>query len=28
VLGGLVTLGVVGVTAWRTPALRDLDELS
>jgi hypothetical protein len=27
-LGGLVTLGIVGVTAWRTPALRDLDELS
>jgi MFS family permease len=27
-LGGLVTLGVVGVTAWRTPALRNLDELS
>ena len=27
-LGGLVTLGVVGVTAWKTPALRRLDELS
>jgi MFS family permease len=27
-LGGLVTLGVVGVTAWKTPALRDLDELA
>lgn len=27
-LGGLVTLGVVGVTAWKTPALRKLDELS
>lgn len=26
--GGLVTLGVVGVTAWKTPALRKLDELS
>ena len=28
VLGGLVTLGVVGVTAWKIPALRELDELS
>jgi MFS family permease len=28
ILGGLVTLGVVGVTAALTPALRDLDELS
>jgi hypothetical protein len=28
ILGGLVTLGVVGVTAWRIPALRRLDELS
>lgn len=28
ILGGLVTLGVVGVTAWKTPALRELDELS
>lgn len=28
ILGGLVTLGVVGVTAWKTPALRKLDELS
>lgn len=27
-LGGLVTLGVVGVTAWRIPALRELDELA
>jgi len=27
-LGGLVTLGVVGVTAWKTPDLRKLDELS
>jgi MFS family permease len=26
--GGLVTLGVVGVTAWRIPRLRDLDELA
>lgn len=26
--GGLVTLGVVGVTAAATPALRQLDELS
>jgi MFS family permease len=28
IFGGLVTLGVVGVTAWQTPALRRLDELS
>ncbi|HET7233934.1 MAG TPA: MFS transporter [Longimicrobium sp.] len=28
IFGGLVTLGVVGVTAWKTPALRNLDELS
>jgi hypothetical protein len=28
IFGGLVTLGVVGVTAWRIPALRELDELS
>lgn len=28
IFGGLVTLGVVGVTAWKIPALRDLDELS
>ncbi|HET6763827.1 MAG TPA: MFS transporter [Longimicrobiaceae bacterium] len=28
ILGGLITLGVVGVTAAVTPALRDLDELS
>jgi MFS family permease len=27
ILGGLVTLGVVGVTAWRIPSLRSLDEL-
>ena len=27
VAGGVVTLGVVGVTAWKTPALRKLDEL-
>src|SRR5882762_7178019 len=27
ILGGLVTLGVVGVTAWRIPALRKLDVL-
>jgi len=27
VFGGLATLGVVGVTAWKTPALRRLDEL-
>jgi MFS family permease len=27
ILGGLVTLGVVGVTAWRIPSLRELDEL-
>jgi len=28
IFGGLVTLGVVGVTAWRIPRLRDLDELA
>jgi MFS family permease len=28
ILGGLVTLGVVGVTAWKIPALRKLDEIS
>jgi len=28
IFGGLVTLGVVGVTAAKTPALRNLDELS
>ena len=28
VIGGVITLGVVGVTAWRTPALRELDELT
>ncbi len=27
ILGGLMTLGVVGVTAWKIPALRALDEL-
>jgi MFS family permease len=27
VIGGVITLGVVGVTAWRVPALRQLDEL-
>lgn len=27
-IGGFATLGVVGVTAWKTPALRKLDELS
>jgi MFS family permease len=27
-IGGVITLGVVGVTAWRTPALRELDELT
>ena len=28
VIGGVITLGVVGVTAWKTPALRKLDELT
>ena len=28
IFGGLMTLGVVGVTAWKIPALRELDELS
>ena len=28
IFGGLVTLGVVGVTAWKFPALRNLDELN
>ena len=28
VVGGMLTLGVVGVTAWRVPALRELDELA
>ncbi|HKR09672.1 MAG TPA: MFS transporter [Gemmatimonadaceae bacterium] len=28
VFGGIVTLGVVGLTAWRIPALRNLDELA
>jgi len=27
IFGGLMTLGVVGVTAWRIPALRRLDEI-
>lgn len=27
IFGGIVTLGVVGVTAWRIPRLRKLDEL-
>ena len=27
VFGGLMTLGVVGVTAWKIPALRKLDDL-
>jgi MFS family permease len=27
IFGGIVTLGVVGVTAWRIPSLRKLDEL-
>jgi MFS family permease len=27
IFGGLITLGVVGVTAWKIPALRRLDEL-
>jgi MFS family permease len=27
VFGGIVTLGVVGLTAWRIPSLRKLDEL-
>jgi len=28
VLGGVITLGIVGVTAWRIPSLRELDELA
>lgn len=28
VFGGVMTLGVVGVTAWRVPALRRMDELA
>lgn len=28
IFGGLVTLGVVGVTAWKIPALRNLDDLA
>jgi MFS family permease len=27
IFGGLMTLGVVGIVAWKIPALRDLDEL-
>jgi MFS family permease len=27
IFGGLVTLGIVGVTAWKIPRLRELDEL-
>jgi MFS family permease len=27
IVGGLITLGVVGVTAWKIPSLRNLDEL-
>jgi hypothetical protein len=27
IVGGVITLGVVGVTAWRIPELRKLDEL-
>jgi hypothetical protein len=27
IFGGLMTLGVVGVTAWKIPPLRRLDEL-
>jgi MFS family permease len=27
IFGGLITLGVVGVTAWKIPSLRNLDEL-
>jgi hypothetical protein len=27
IFGGLVTLGIVGVTAWKVPRLRRLDEL-
>jgi hypothetical protein len=28
IFGGWMTLGVVGATAWKIPALRELDELS
>jgi len=28
IFGGLMTLGVVGVTAWKIPSLRELDELT
>lgn len=28
ILGGIVTLGIVGVTAWKIPRLRKLDELT
>jgi len=27
IFGGLITLGVVGVTSWKIPQLRNLDEL-
>lgn len=27
-IGGVITLGVVGITAWKTPPLRELDELT
>ena len=27
IFGGIVTLGVVGVTAWKIPPLRRLDQL-
>ena len=27
IFGGMMTLGIVGVTAWRVPALRELKEL-
>jgi len=27
IFGGLMTLGVVGVTAWRVPSLRKLKEM-
>jgi hypothetical protein len=27
IVGGFITLGVVGVTAWKVPELRRLDEL-
>jgi len=28
IFGGIVTLGIVGVTAWKIPRLRELDELT